>query len=203
MLDPTPDFKAPFCQEAARILVDLYTLFTFYPDNFQRLPVRSPKITKNMKFIFALLLGMTFSAGTLLAQSEEMAAVFILGEQEQAYETLKQEHSQTLLEVTDYNTQEAFSHWMDMMEEMERYANKIKFDINGIKIWLHAFWNPDGSISHMGYLLRPNSRNIDKAKFAAFLKTFMKRYTFELTSNKPFSHYTGANFPIYGQKVDN
>lgn len=156
-----------------------------------------------MRFIFALILGTTFSAGALLAQSDEMPAVFILGEKEQAYETLKQEYSQTLLEVTDYDTQEAFGHWLDMMKEMERYADKIKFDINGIKIWLHAFWKPDGSVSHFGYLLRPDSRNIDKLEFAAFLKTFMERYTFELTSSKPFSHYTGANFPIYGQKVDN
>lgn len=149
------------------------------------------------------MLGTIFSASPLLAQSDELPAVFMLGEQEQAYETLKEQYSQTLLEVTDYNTQEAFTNWMSMMEEMERYANKIKFDIDGIKIWLHAFWNPDGSISHMGYLLRPDSRNIDEVELAAFLKTFMKRYTFEITSNKPFSHYTGANFPIYGRKVDN
>jgi hypothetical protein len=156
-----------------------------------------------MKVFFALILGTTLLASPLLAQSDEMPTVFILGEHEQAYETLKQEHSQTLLEVTNYDTQEAFSHWLGMMEEMESYANKVKFDINGIKIWLHAFWNPDGSISHFGYLLRPDSRNVDKLEFAAFLKTFMKRYTFDLSSSKPFSHYTGANFPIYSQKVDN
>lgn len=156
-----------------------------------------------MRVLLALILGTTLTASALSAQSDGLPPVFILGEQEEAYEQIKQSYSQTLLEVTEYDTQKAFRHWMDMMEAMEAHAEKLKFDLNGIKIWLHAFWNPDGSINHMGYLLRPNSRNIDKAEFAAFLKTFMKRYTFELTSNKPFSHYTGANFPIYGQKVDN
>ena len=90
-----------------------------------------------------------------------------------------------------------------MMVAMEDYAEKVKFDVNGLKIWLHAFWNEDGTLSHIGYLLRPDSRNVNTLELAAFLKTFMQRYEFPLSSSKPFSHYTGANFPIYSQKVDN
>ncbi|MCO6476757.1 MAG: hypothetical protein J5I94_09050 [Phaeodactylibacter sp.] len=155
-----------------------------------------------MKVLFTLILGTTLFASTLSAQSEEMPEVFKLGENERGYEALNQTYSQTLLEVSDFDTQKAFDTWMNMMREMEDYSKKIRFDIKGVKLWLHVFWNEDGSISHVGYLLRPDSRNVNPLELAAFLKTFMGRYKLPLTSGKKFSHYTGANFPIYSEKVD-
>ncbi len=156
-----------------------------------------------MKVVLTLILGTALFASTLLAQSDDMPAVFKLGENEQGYEALNQMYSQTLLEVSNFDTQKAFDSWMNMMREMEDYAKKIRFDVKGIKVWLHVFWNPDGSVSHIGYLLRPDSRNIDALELAAFFKTFMGRYKLPATSNKRFSHYTGANFPIYSEKVNN
>ena len=156
-----------------------------------------------MKVLLSLILGTTLFATTLSAQSEEMPEVFRLGENEKGYEALNQTYSQTLLEVSNFDTQKAFNAWMDMMKEMEEYAKKIRFDIKGVKLWLHVFWNEDGSISHIGYLLRPDSRNIDPLELAAFFKTFKGRYTLPLSSSKKFSHYTGANFPIYSEKVNN
>ncbi len=156
-----------------------------------------------MKIVLTLILGTTLFASTLPAQSDEMPVVFRLGEQEKAYEALNQAHSQTLLEVSGFDTQKAFHSWMDMMQEMEKYADKVRYDIKGAKLWLHVFWNEDGTINHIGYLLRPDSRNVDPLKLTAFFKTFMEKYKLPLSSNKKFSHYTGANFPIYSEKVDN
>ena len=115
-----------------------------------------------MKVVLSLILGTTLFASTLLAQTQEMPAVFKLGENEKGYEALNQAYSQTLLEVSNFDTQKAFDTWMGMMREMEEYSKKIRFDIKGVKLWLHVFWNEDGSVSHIGYLLRPDSRNIDR-----------------------------------------
>ena len=156
-----------------------------------------------MKVVLSLILGTTLFASTLVAQTQDMPAVFKLGDYEEGYEALNQAYSQTLLEVSDFDTQKAFDTWMGMMREMEDYSKKIRFDIKGIKVWLHVFWNEDGSISHIGYLLRPDSRNIDALELAAFFKTFMGRYKLPVSSSKKFSHYTGANFPIYSEKVNN
>ena len=156
-----------------------------------------------MKVLLSLILGTTLFASSLLAQSEEMPAVFKLGNNEKGYEALNQAYSQTLLEVSNFDTQKAFDSWMDMMQEMQEYSKKIRFDIKGVKVWLHVYWNEDGSLSHVGYLLRPDSRNIDELEMAAFFKTFMGRYKLPVSSSKKFSHYTGANFPIYSEKVNN
>ncbi len=156
-----------------------------------------------MKMLCTVFLVSALCTTSLYAQSEELPSVFVLGEYEEAYEAVKQDYSQTLLEVTNYNTDEAFGNWMAMMQDLQDHAEKLKFSLKGVKVWLHAFWAPDGSIEHFGYLLRPDSRNVDELKLAAVLKTFMKKYNFPLASDKKFSHYTGANFPIYSEKVDN
>ena len=155
-----------------------------------------------MKVFLTLILGTTLFVSSLMAQ-DDVQSIFVLGENEKTYEMLNQSYSQTLLEVSDFDTQKAFDAWMDMMKQMEEYAKKLRFDIKGVKLWLHVFWNEDGTISHIGYLMRPDSRNIDNLELAAFLKTFMGRYKLPLSSSRKFSHYTGANFPIYSEKVNN
>lgn len=155
-----------------------------------------------MKVFLTLILGTTLFVSSLMAQ-DDVQSIFVLGENEKAYEMLNQSYSQTLLEVSDFDTQRAFDAWMDMMKQMEEYAKKLRFDIKGVKLWLHVFWNEDGTISHIGYLMRPDSRNIDNLELAAFLKTFMGRYKLPMSSSRKFSHYTGANFPIYSEKVNN
>jgi len=160
-------------------------------------------MTYPMKLLCSFLLVSTIWVAAATAQSAELPAVFRLGQNEEGYEVAKQEYQQTLLEVANYDTQDAFNHWMSMMQELQKHADKLDIDLKGVKIWLHAFWNTDGSIDHLGYLLRPDSRNVDELELAAVLKTFMKKYSFPVTSGKKFSHYTGANFPIYSEKVDN
>jgi hypothetical protein len=155
-----------------------------------------------MKFALTLLLGLTLATGSLQAQ-DSRPAVFQLGENEKIYEELKQEYSQTLLEVNNFDTQAAFNNWLSMLIEMEKYADKLRFDLKGAKLWLHVFWNPDGTISNIGYLPRPDSRYLVPAELGAFFKSFMKKYQFPLSSGKKFSHYTGANFPVYSEKVNN
>ena len=156
-----------------------------------------------MKMLCSLLLLSTICFTSLSAQSAELPEVFRLGQNEEGYEVAKQDYQQTLLEVSNYDTQVAFNHWMDMMQELQKHADKVNVDLKGVKVWLHAFWNTDGSVAHLGYLLRPDSRNVNELELAAVLKIFMKKYKFPVTSGKKFSHYTGANFPIYSEKVNN
>lgn len=150
--------------------------------------------------LFLLLTGV-FTAMVKAQPGSELPAVFVLGEEEQAYEQLTKDYSQSLLTTCNYDMQVAFEKWLEMMQEMEAYADKINFDLKGVSVWFHVFWNTDGHIDHIGFLLRPNSRNVPKAELAAFLTTFMRRYTFPVTSSQKFSHYTGATFPTFSQRI--
>ena len=154
-----------------------------------------------MKFIYSLF-AFLLLAGTAISQDSTAPKVFMLGDDEESYEQLNQAYSQTLLEACNNDIQEAFDQWLDMMKAMDNYADKIKYDLKGIQLWLHVFWAEDGSIDHIGYLLRPESRNVNPAELNAFFSTFMKKYKFPLKSEKKFNHYTGATFPTFIQRAN-
>lgn len=154
-----------------------------------------------MKFIYSLFILCLF-AGSALAQETEIPKVFVLGEQEKSYEQLNQTYSQTLLEASGNDIKLAFDNWLDMMEAMDKYAEKIHYDLKGIRLWLHVFWAEDGTVDHLGYLLRPDSRNANEAELNAFFSTFIKKYKFPVKSEKKFNHYTGATFPTFIQRAN-
>ena len=142
-----------------------------------------------------LLFGMTMSA------QKTMPKIFILGEDEKGYEELLKKYPQTLLEANDNDIVIAFEKWVDFLTKLEGYAEKIKYDLKGVKTWLHVFWDADGNIEHIGYLLQPDSRNVDKAEFRAILSSFMPRHQMELGTGKSFTHYSIASFPVLNQQI--
>ncbi len=134
------------------------------------------------------------------AQSASLDKVFLLGTQEQAYEQYTGEYSQSLLEASSGNITQAFESWLDMQQSIDAYAKSQRYDLNGVKIWLHVFWAADGSIDHLGFLLRPDSRFVDTNELKVLLAGFIENYRFPLRSNTKFSHYTGATFPTLSQR---
>lgn len=84
-----------------------------------------------------------------------------------------------------------------MLSTMEEYADKSEFDIKGIKIWLNVFWNPDGSIKHLVYFPKPNSRNMDFDLLTIFLGKFVDDYQIESWDTSCFSHFGSAAFPTF------
>ncbi len=110
-------------------------------------------------------------------------------------------HKTQLLTACDYDIELAYGKWISMIKEMEAYSNRIDFDINGVKVWLNVFFEKNGQIGHIGFYLKPNSKNVDNTEFAAFLKSFVNNYSFPHTFDLPFSHYGSAGFPTAAYEV--
>lgn len=156
-----------------------------------------------MKKVILLSLFSLFLFTQIRAQVQELPKVFLLGEYEKPYEVATQTYSRTLLEVCNDDMQQAFGHWIEMAKEMDNFAEKIKFDLKGVKVWMHVFWNEQGGIDHIGYFLRPDSRNIKTNELSAFFKAFMSQYdSFQVKSTQKFSHYTGATFPTFMERAN-
>ncbi len=150
-----------------------------------------------------LVFAISAGAATMPAlQLDTMPKVFILGEQEKEFENLQIEYEYSLLSVCNNDFEASFTQWILMLKQMEEYAVSIDYDLKGIKMWLQVFWHPDGSIHHVGYYLKPNSRNVRKEEMAAFFKGFIGHYKSSLTSTRKFSHYASANFPTLPLLVD-
>lgn len=146
-----------------------------------------------------VVLGLTSFLHFSLPAQETSSDVFILGENESEYLVLQTSYSKSLLEACNNDLQLAFDTWLDMMQEMDRYAEKIDYDIRGVKVMFHVFWNPDGSVAKLGYLLRPDSKLLPEAELKAFFSSFIRRYKLPMTSDKRFMHYTGATFPTFSE----
>ena len=127
--------------------------------------------------------------------------VFVLGENERMLDHLFTEHSGSLLEVCDNNMEKAYKHWLNMLKKMEDYATEIDFDLKGIKLWIHVFFNSDGTIKHTGYYLRPKSRNMQPEDLYAFFSSFMRHHRMPVQAETPFRHYTSVSFPLFSLKI--
>lgn len=133
--------------------------------------------------------------------SISLPKVFILGEHEVEYEALFDNYSTVLLEVCNDDMDQAFDKWLSMLEEMEAYASNIEYDIKGIKVWLNVFWEKDGTIRHIAYHLKVNSRNVERDELTAFFSSFMNHYKFPKVADTGYSHYGSASFPTFARKL--
>jgi hypothetical protein len=132
--------------------------------------------------------------------SQDLPAAFVLGEDEAAYEKLTAAHPRSLLAVSGNDFEMALRHWLELMGEVERYSKTINFDVKGMKLWLHAFWNEDGTIAHIGFFFLPNSRNFKPEEVKAFFSGFIRQYKPVLKSDRKFNHYTSVSFPMLAEK---
>ncbi len=129
--------------------------------------------------------------------NNDLPKVFVLGEHESAYEHLVLSYKATLLKVAGNDMQKAFDTWTSFLQEIESYAQNQGMDLTGVKLWLHVFWNADGSINHIAFHLRPDSKNVDVEKLEQLFQSFSEFYRLPLTSDQPFMHYTTVTFPVF------
>ena len=143
--------------------------------------------------IFALLL---LGSITYLS-AQNLARVFVLGEDEKVKDKLSELYTQPMLAACNNDLTETFQTWLSFTEAVEEYAEKIQYDIKGVRVWLHVFCEGDGTIKNIGYLLRPESKNVNTDEFRAFLSSFMSRYQMPVVSDQGYNHYSKASFPVH------
>ena len=130
-------------------------------------------------------------------QQQDLPKVFLIGEYEHAFETLSTTHSDILLTVCNDDMDFAYDQWTDMLASLEDYSDRIDYDIKGAKLYMYVFWDADGTIAHLAFYPKPNSRNIPLPELKAVFKGFIKEYRLPIRSDKGFSHYASASFPIF------
>ena len=122
-------------------------------------------------------------------------AVGMIGEYEASFAALAEENPDILLGVCGNDMDIAYEKWTEMLIAMEDYAESIAFDINGLKTYFYIFWNNDGTVRHLAFYPKANSRNIPVEELRAFFKAFVKEYQMPVITAEGFSHYGSATFP--------
>lgn len=140
----------------------------------------------------------------VIAAKDSLPRVFLLGEKDREFEQAKVLYNTNLVEACQGDMETAYYTWMHMMKKLETFAKQQGYELDGLKMWLYVFWNKDGSIAHVGYFLKPNSRNLredELPKLNKLFENFTKNYRFPVKSDKGFSNYTHANFPILLERL--
>jgi len=161
-----------------------------------------------MRIFLNILLLSLFTVAIAQAQSAsgtdsttEIPTTFLISEDDSAYGDLVSSTPTSLLQVCDDQMDEAYKKWIYMLADLEEEAVEKGFEIRGLKIWMNVFWNADGSINHIVYYPKPNSRNIEYKDFTKFLNQFAEIYKLDIKSNVSFAHYGSASFPTFVEQM--
>jgi hypothetical protein len=132
---------------------------------------------------------------------DNIPLVFYIGEDENNYEKLVQKYNTMLFAVCNNNMELAFDNWTVLLKDLEDFSNKSNIDLKGVKLWLNVFWDKDGTIDHMVFYPKPNSRNLNYDNVKALLTNFAKTYQSPLKHTTRFSHYGSATFPVFSRSM--
>ena len=123
--------------------------------------------------------------------------VFLIGEYEDQYSVLSKNHPAIFVSVYSNDIDRAFRGWSNMLMDMEDYAADLGFDIRGVKLWFSLYFNADGTINHLAFYPKPNSRNVPIEELTAFFNNFVDYYRLPVKSEKAFQHSASAGFPTF------
>lgn len=151
-----------------------------------------------VKIKLSIAIMLCFIGFTSFSQ-DSLPKVFMIGEYEKEYEKLVTNCNSMLLNVCGNNMETAYSKWTSMLKDVETMSEEMDFDLKGIKVWVNVFWNEDGSVAHIVYYPKPNSRNMDFDDLSAFFVNVVNKYSIDQSSNKCFSHYGSASWPTFSK----
>lgn len=130
-------------------------------------------------------------------QQQWVPSVFFIGEHEAAFEKMVKDYQTMLMTVCDNNMEQTHDNWTNFLKDIENYATTQNIDLKGTKYWLNVFWNKDGSIDHIAFYPKPNSRNMDYEDIKIMLTGFVRVYQSPVKYKTRFSHYGSASFPVF------
>lgn len=128
----------------------------------------------------------------------ELPKVFLIGEYESMYIDLYDAYPGILLSESANDMDKAFEKWLYIVYSMEEHAQKIDYDLKGLKLWLHLFFDQYGKIDYLMFHKKPVSKNIDDKELSAFFRSFIRDFRLPVEARQKFNHSGSASFPTYG-----
>ena len=143
------------------------------------------------------------STCTSIPDTVQLPKVFVIGDYETEYDLMTLKYPNSVLSACGDDVNQAFRLWMALLQDMQIFAEKTHFELNGAKFWLNTFFAEDGSIDYMAYYLKPNSRNISEKDMKTFLESFMSQHKIAKNNKSGFAHYGHVSFPILPENISN
>ena len=126
---------------------------------------------------------------------------FLIGEYEPIYENLLTNYDVLLITLCNNDHEKAYRLYTNLLLDMQDYARQVNFDLNGIKLWLNIFFNANGTLQHIVYFPKPNSKNLSYDELTAFFINFCKIYHLKEPLSSKCLLNTTASFPVFGKRT--
>ncbi len=149
-----------------------------------------------MRFILLLCFGIIAFATTLHAQDTSLPPVINVAKNSTALDELSNNYQSSLFSASKADFMETGHNWRKLLLSMEQYADKIDFDIKGVKVWIKVFWDKEGNVEHIAYALSDRSINIDLVEWEAFLRSFIRNNKLPLQHSRSFTYDGRVMFPL-------
>ena len=121
---------------------------------------------------------------------------FLIGEYEHSYDELLEQYSRSLVSVCDNSNDKAYTIWSNVLLAIHEQSKISDIDLNGLKLWINIFFENDGTIQHIVYYPKPNSKNMDFDKLTSFFNAFCKTYKMNTTLSSKCMLSANASFPL-------
>lgn len=122
--------------------------------------------------------------------------VFVLGEDDILEARLNKIFDKNILRAFDDDSEKTFQAWLDMMTEMEKYADHLGIDLKGINAFATFYWDKKGNIRHIGYSLKAKSRYFKQSELERFFQKFMAKYKMTPINKLNFQHTFTISLPF-------
>ena len=139
----------------------------------------------------------SFGQQKQISTNAMVPSVFYIGEHESAFEKMVKDYNTLLFTVCDNSMELTSDSWTMFLKDIESYATLNNIDLKGTKYWMNVFWNKDGTIDHIAFFPKPNSRNMNYDDIKTFLTGFVRQYQSPMKFKNRFSHYGSASFPVF------
>lgn len=142
---------------------------------------------------FIPLLFLFFSAPII---AQDTTHVMVIGEKGDAYNSYSSKCPEMLLTAAGGSMEKAYDKWLGIMTDIQVYADSVGVNLRGVKIWVNAYWNKDGTLRAIAYHPKPNSKNMEMGRLTTLLREFSKTHRLDLEHTTCYSHYGSASFPV-------
>ena len=149
-----------------------------------------------MNYLITFLFAFSLSTH-LFAQKSNFPQVVNVAQNSKILEDLSTDYKSSLFSASDADFSKTTQNWHHVIMGIEKYAEEIKFDLKGVKIWIKVFFAKDGNIDHITYILSETSINIDTIELEAFFRSFMRNYKLPEVHEQKFSYDARLQFPLY------
>ena len=153
----------------------------------------------NLAFKILSILCLSITSMIVSAQSSDNAG--LIGANQKKYENANVVYKTQLLEVCNNDLDSAYTVWISVLNDFEKYAESSNFDVKGLKLWIHVFVQ-NGKIKELYFHPKPNCRNTDFKKVEDLFEKFISVYNFPIQSSEKFNHYGSASFPVFSVRVN-